>query len=58
MMKIPLEKIMKDKIKEVNTTFPRYKHIQKIIVSHEELIKTTTKKVKRQEEMKRIMNEL
>ena len=53
-----LEKIMKDKIKEVNTTFPRYKHIQKIIVSHEELIKTTTKKVKRQEEMKRIMNEL
>ena len=47
--------IVWEQIKEVNKTFPKYKHIQKLIVSHEELIKTTTKKVKRQEEMKKIM---
>ncbi len=43
-------------IKELNETFPRYKHIQKLLVSHEELIKTTTKKVKRQEEIKKILS--
>ncbi len=47
--------IVWEKIKELNTTFPRYKHIQKLILTDEELIKTTTKKVKRQEEMKRIL---
>ena len=47
-----------NKIKEINTTFPRYKHIQKLIVSHEELIKTTTKKVKRQDEMNIILKNL
>ncbi|MBR6034275.1 MAG: AMP-binding protein [Clostridia bacterium] len=51
-----LYNIVWEQIKELNTTFPRYKHIQKLIVSHEELIKTTTKKVKRQEEIKRIMS--
>lgn len=50
-----LYKIIWDKIKELNTTFPRYKHIQNMILSDEELIKTTTKKVKRQEEMKKIL---
>lgn len=52
-----LRKIVWEEIKRVNTTFPRYKHIQYLITSHEELIKTTTKKVKRQEEMKLIMGE-
>ena len=52
-----LQKIVWEKIKEVNTTFPKYKHIKNLIVSHEELIKTTTKKVKRQEEMKKIIAE-
>ncbi len=47
--------ILWNQIKELNTKFPRYKHIQNLIVSHEELIKTTTKKVKRQEEIKKIM---
>ena len=42
-------------IKELNTTFPPYKHIKKVIVTDKELIKTTTKKVKRQEEMKLIL---
>ena len=42
-------------IKEINTTFPRYKHMQNLITSHEELIKTTTKKVKRHEELEKIL---
>ncbi len=50
-----LYKIIWDQIKELNKTFPRYKHIQNLILSDEELIKTTTKKVKRQEEMKKIL---
>lgn len=40
---------------EVNTTVPRYKHITNMILTDKELIKTTTKKVKRQEEMKEIL---
>lgn len=50
-----LNKIVWKKIKDLNNTFPRYKHIKHLITSHEELIKTTTKKVKRQEEMKQIL---
>lgn len=52
-----LNKILWEEIKELNKTFPPYKHIQKMILTGEELIKTTTKKVKRQEEMKKILNE-
>ena len=51
-----LYNIVWSQIKELNTTFPRYKHIQKLILTDEELIKTTTKKVKRQEEMKKILS--
>ena len=51
-----LHKIVWDQIKELNQTFPRYKHIQNMILTDEELIKTTTKKVKRHEEMKLILN--
>lgn len=51
-----LYQIIWEQIKELNKTFPRYKHIQKLIVTDEELIKTTTKKVKRQEEMKKILS--
>ncbi len=50
-----LKNIMWNQIKELNKKFPRYKHIQKLIFTSEELIKTTTKKVKRQEEMKKIL---
>jgi long-chain acyl-CoA synthetase len=53
-----LRDIVWEKIKEVNQTFPKYKHIKKLLISKEELIKTTTKKVKRQEEMKKIEEEL
>lgn len=51
-----LYKIIWEQIKEVNKTFPKYKHIQKMLLSSEELIKTSTKKVKRQEELKNILN--
>lgn len=52
-----LYKIIWDQIKELNKTFPRYKHIQNMILTSEEFIKTTTKKIKRQEEMKKILQE-
>ena len=52
-----IHNIIWDEIKKLNTTFPRYKHIQNMILTDEELIKTTTKKVKRQEEMKKILEE-
>lgn len=41
-------------IKRINRTMPTYKYIKEITVTDEELIKTTTKKIKRQEEMKKI----
>ena len=50
-----LEKIVWEQIKEINKTFPPYKYIKNLIFTDEELIKTTTKKVKRQEEMKKIL---
>ncbi len=40
---------------DVNSTVPRYKHIMNMILTDKELIKTTTKKVKRNEEMKEIL---
>lgn len=50
-----LKKIIWEQIKEINKTFPPYKYIKNLILTDEELIKTTTKKVKRQEEMKKIL---
>ena len=46
-----------DQIKELNKTFPNYKHIKNVILSKEELIKNSSKKVKRFEEMKLILGE-
>lgn len=51
-----LEKIIWGKIKEINKTFPPYKYIKNMILTDKELIKTTTKKIKRNEEMKIINN--
>lgn len=50
-----LKKIIWEKIKEINKTFPPYKYIKHLILTEEELVKTTTKKVKRHEEIKRIL---
>lgn len=43
-----------EKIKEINKTMPPYKYIKELIVTDEELIKTSTGKVKRHEEIKKI----
>ena len=52
-----IRNIIWDRIKnDVNSTVPRYKHIMNMILTDKELIKTTTKKVKRNEEMKLILN--
>lgn len=50
-----LYEIIWNEIKELNKQFPRYKHIQYMILTDKELIKTTTNKVKRQEEMQVIL---
>jgi len=42
------------KIKEINKTMPNYKAIKEVAITEEELIKTTTKKIKRHEEMKKM----
>lgn len=47
------EKLWKE-VKAINKTMPKYKYIKGIIVTEEELIKTTTRKVKRNIEMKKI----
>ena len=47
------EFVWKD-IKELNKELPTYKHIKEIQVTDEPLIKTTTQKVKRAEEFKKI----
>ena len=46
-----------EQIKEINKEFPQYKHIKKLILTDVELIKTTTNKTKRNEEMKLILGE-
>ncbi len=46
---------MKEKIADINKNMPSYKHIRHIMVTDEELIKTTTAKVKRHEEMAKIL---
>lgn len=45
-----------NKVKEVNNLMPKYKYIREMIITEEELIKTTTLKIKRHEEMKKIFN--
>ena len=43
-----------EKVKDVNRLMPKYKYVREMIISEEELIKTTTLKIKRHEEMKKI----
>ena len=44
------------KIKEINKIMPQYKAIRGMIITEEPLIKTTTNKIKRQENLKAIYN--
>ena len=52
------EKIIWKDVKEINKTLPTFKHIKKVIVTDEPMLKTTTQKVKRNEEIKRTEKEL
>ena len=42
-------------VKTINKKIPSYKYIKEIIITEKELIKTTTQKVKRQEELKTLV---
>ena len=47
------EIVWKD-IKKINSELSNYKHIKNLIITDEPMIKTTTQKVKRFEEIKKI----
>ena len=49
-----IKEFLNEKIKEINKTMPNYKFIKEIYVTTEPLIKTTTLKIKRFEEMKKM----
>ena len=49
-----LKEIIWKDIKEINKTLPTYKYIKNLIITDEPMIKTTTAKVKRFEEMKKM----
>ncbi len=51
-----LYEILWNKIKEINKTLPPYKYIKNMIITDKPLIKTTTHKIKRKEELARICN--
>ncbi len=51
-----LEKIIWQQIKDINKTFPTYKYIKSMVLTDKELIKTTTKKIKRNEEIKTLIS--
>lgn len=44
-----------EKIKEMNKTMPKYKYVKELYITEEEIIKTTTLKIKRHEEIKKIL---
>lgn len=50
-------KIIWEKIKEVNKSLSTYKAIKKLEIKEDEFVKTTTMKIKRFEEIKKIKNE-
>ena len=45
-------------VKEVNKMMPKYKYVKKLILTDEELVKTTTLKTKRNIEMEKILKEM
>lgn len=50
-----IKEIIWQEIKKINKTMPTYKYIKEISITTEDLIKTTTQKIKRHEEMKKIL---
>ena len=51
-----LKELIWQEVKKVNKTMPAYKYIREISITGEELIKTTTQKIKRFEEIKTVLN--
>ena len=50
-----IRNIIWPKIKEINKTMPKYKYIRNMTLTEEELVKTTTLKIKRNIEMEKIL---
>ena len=50
-----LKDILWQEVKKINKTMPPYKYIRDITITDKELIKTTTQKVKRFEEIKTVL---
>lgn len=51
-----LKELIWQEIKKVNKTMPAYKYVREITLTDKELIKTTTQKIKRFEEIKTVLN--
>ena len=51
-----IKEILWEKVKEVNKLMPKYKYVKEMIITEESLIKTTTLKVKRHEELKKVLS--
>ena len=51
-----LKELIWQEVKKVNKTMPAYKYIREISLTDEDLIKTTTQKIKRFEEIKTVLN--
>ena len=49
-----LKKVIWEKVKETNKLFPKYKYVKNMILTNEEFAKTTTNKIKRFEELKKM----
>ena len=50
-----LKNILWNKVKEVNKYVPKYKHVKNMLITTEDFIKTSTNKIKRFEEIKKVL---
>lgn len=53
-----LHSLIEQDIEKINSTMPTYKHINKLYITDEPTVKTTTAKIKRFEEIKKIEKEI
>ena len=50
-----IKEFLWDKVKEVNKLMPKYKYVREMVITEEPLIKTTPLKIKRHEELKKVL---
>ena len=50
-----IKEFLWDKVKEVNKLMPKYKYVREMVITEEPVIKTTTLKIKRHEELKKVL---